>query len=356
MDTSGIVTFGISPQRNGYELPRSRALFDRLEEDLVALPGVTAAASSTTALLAGSVRMTSVVVEGFSAGPGTDDDSRYDEVGPGYFRALGIPVRAGREFTRTDAADAPKVAVVNEAFARKFGLGRDAVGKRMGIMGVDGPPLDIEIVGVVPDFNHSNLRTADAPIYFVPHRQGSRQRPGIMTFYVRSRQPPEQMMPAIRQVVGRHDPNLPVEDLRTMDEQVGGAMVRERLLGVLTGAFAALAVLVSAVGLYGVLAYAVSQRTPEIGLRMALGATRAGVRWMVLRHVGLIAAIGGALGLALALPLARAAQALLFGLEFADATVLAGATLALGLVALAAAYVPAARAARIDPMRALKYE
>jgi putative ABC transport system permease protein len=350
--TDGVVTFAISPQRNGYTSPRSAALFERLEDEIAALSGVTAVASSTTPLFSGDERATSAFVEGFDVGPDTDNDTRYDEIGAGYFRTLGMPLISGREFTRADSGNATKVVIVNERFARKFGLGREAVGKRMSSRT---PVLDLEIVGLVRDAKHSNLTDAAPPIYFVPHRQSNR-RPGFMTFYVRTAMDTAGLVAAIRQVVLRLDQNLPIETLRTMDEQMRGAMVPQRLMGVMTGAFAALATLVAAIGLYGVLAYTVAQRTPEIGLRMALGATRARVRWMVLRQVGLITAVGGVLGLASAMLVGRAAQALLFGLGFYDSAVLASSVVVLMLVALAAGFVPANRAARVDPMRALKYE
>ena len=290
-------------------------------------------------------------MEGFEVRPDTDHDTRYDEIGAGYFRTLGMPVIAGREFTRADSGNAARVAIVNEQFARKFGLGREAVGKRMSRAT---PALDLEIVGLVRDAKHSNLIDPVAPMYFVPHRQGSR-RPGFMTFFVRSANAPE-IMAAIRQVVLRHDGNLPIEGLRTMDEQLRGAMAPQRLMGVMTSAFAALATLIAAIGLYGVLAFTVAQRTPEIGLRMALGATRGRVRWMVLHQVGLITVVGGTIGLACAILAGRAAQALLFGLQFHDTVVIALSSVVLILVAFAAGFVPANRAARIDPMRALKYE
>ena len=351
--TDGVVTFGISPQRNGYTLPRSAALFDRLEEEIAALPGVTAVTSSTTPLLSGDVRVTDVFVEGFDVGPDADHGTRYDEIGPGYFRTLGVPLIAGREFTAADSENAARVAIVNEQFARKFGLAGEAVGKRMS-RGT--PALDLEIVGLVRDFKHSNLSDAAPPMYFVPHRQSNRRAGShdlLRSDVARRRRRP---CAAIRQVMRRLDPNLPIEGLRTMHDAMRGAMTPQRLMGVMTGAFAALATLVAAIGLYGVLAFTVAQRTSEIGLRMALGATRGGVRWMVLRQVGVIAMVGGTLGLASAILVGRAAQALLFGLQFHDPVVLASSIVVLVLVALAAGFVPANRAARVDPMRALKYE
>lgn len=177
-----------------------------------------------------------------------------------------------------------------------------------------------------------------------------------MTFYVRTAASAEGIAPAIREAVHRLDANLPVEEFRTMEGAMREATTRERLMSVMTGSFALLATLVAAIGLYGMLAYAVAQRTPEIGLRMALGATRARVRWMILRQVLAVAIIGGAVGLASAMLLGRAAQTLLFQLQFDDPVVLASSIAALIVVALAAGLLPAERAARVDPMSALKYE
>ncbi|MBA3295434.1 MAG: ABC transporter permease, partial [Acidobacteria bacterium] len=207
----GLVMFGISPQRNGYTAQRATALFERLQEEMAALPGVTAVASSTTPLLSGDERAESAFVEGFDVGPDTDNNTMYDEVGDGYFRTLGTPMIAGREFTRADSGNAAKVVIVNEQFARKFGLGRDAVGKRMSI---GTPALDLEIVGLVKNAQHSSLRHTASPMYFVPHRQSNR-RPGFMTFYVRTSLNTDELMMAIRRVVLRLDQNLPIEMLRT---------------------------------------------------------------------------------------------------------------------------------------------
>jgi len=353
LDVDGLVTFEISPERNAYLPERSALLVERLEDELSALPGVTAVSSAQASLLSGSGWWDSVRVEGFEVGPDTDNDTNYDEISPGYFHTLGIRLIAGREFTRADSLKAPKVAIVNEQFVKKFNLGRDAVGKRMSK--ARDAVLDTEIVGLVRDARLISVKGTVPPMVFLPHRQNALLR--AMTFYVRTSVDPEQTMAAIRKTVFGVDPQLPLEKLRTVHQQVRDeTMVLDRFMGVLTAAFAVLATLVAAIGLYGVLAFTIAQRTREIGLRKAFGATRARVRGMVLRQVGLMTVVGGTIGLACALALARTGQALLFELQFHDTRVVASAVIVLTLVALAAGFVPADRAARLDPMRALKYE
>ena len=189
-----LITFSLSPQRNGYTPERSALLFADLEEEFSALPGVSEVTSSTTALLSDNVRLTQVFVEGFDAGPNADRHTRYDEIGPKYFCTLGVSLVSGREFVPTDSENAARVAIVNQAFARKFGLGPRAVGKRLSR---DSSALDIEIVGVAKDFRHSNLSERPAPMFFVPHRQGTR-RPGLMTFFVRTRSNPQGLLTVLR--------------------------------------------------------------------------------------------------------------------------------------------------------------
>lgn len=356
IEAEGLVTFRISPQLSGYEPERSRALIERLGQELSSIPGVTGVASSTVPLLGNDNYGSDAVVEG-PAGTrvvpevvdGGGPTSYFNEVGPGYFRTLGIPLIAGREFTPNDVAETPNVAVVNEAFAEKFGLGRDAVGKRMGTRR-DGP-LDMQIIGLVANAKYSGVKPDVPPLFFTPNRQA-----GNLNFYVRSSLRPEEHLRSVREVMARLDPNLPVENLKTMSQQIRDNVVDDRFLTTLSAAFAALATVLAAVGLYGVLAYAVAQRTREIGVRMALGADGRRVRRMVLRQVARMFLIGGVIGTAGALALGRMARSLLFGIDAHDPVVIATAALTLALFALAAGYVPALRASRIVPMQALRYE
>jgi predicted permease len=346
-----VITFALSPELNGYSNARSQVLFQRTEAELRALPGVSAVTAADVGVLAGRNRSRSVSVEGFKKGPDTDDGSHLNEVGAGFFRALGIPLLAGREFTAADAGRSPRVAVVNEAFAKKFGLGRAAVGKHMSVYS---DKLDIEIVGLVKDAKYSEVKDAIPPVYFLPYLQDSTL--GALNFYVRTAQNPEALMRPVTALIAKLDPGLPVEGLKTLPQEVKERVFLDRMISTLSAAFAALATLLAAVGLYGVLAYTVAQRTREIGVRMALGADARRVRRMVIRQVGRMALAGGALGVGAALALGRAAGSLLFGLKGTDPAVMLLSAAVLGAVALGAGYLPALRASKVQPMQALRYE
>jgi predicted permease len=352
VDVENVVTFAISPRLNGYEPARSHQLFERVEEELAALPGVTGVTASMVPLMGGSSWGSDVNVEGFERGPDTDANARYNEIGPDYFSTLGIPLLAGREFTPADNAAGPPVAIVNETFAAKFGLGRDAIGRRMASGGND--ELNMEIVGLVKDAKYNEVKGDVPPVFFVPWRQD--EYLGGMAFYIRTAIDPAETMRSVPAVIARLDPNLPVQDLKTLPRQVRENVFLDRMIGMLSAAFAGLATLLAAVGLYGVLAYTVERRTREIGVRMALGANAAAVRRMVLRQVGWMLLIGGAVGIAASVALGRAAASLLFGMAGFDALVTAGAVAVLVAFALAAGYIPALRASRVDPLRALRYE
>lgn len=347
-----VVTFGISPELNGYEMDRARALFERVEEEMATVPGVTAVSASMVPLLSGSNWGSDVSVEGWERAPDTDSDAQYNIVGPEFFRTLGVPLLAGREFTLADRAGAPKVAIVNEAFVQKFGLGRDAVGKRMGAQGSD--ELNLEIIGIVRDAKYSEVKDEVPPLFFTPFRQ--HERIGAMTFYVRTAGDPQQLLRSVPKVIAGLDPSLPVENLKTLPQQVRENVFLDRIIGTLAAAFAALATLLAAIGLYGVLAYTVAQRTREIGIRMALGAGARQVRALVLGQVGRMMLVGEVIGIVAALGLGRVVASLLFGVEGNDPLVVALAAAVLAGVAFAAGYLPARRATRVDPMVALRAE
>ena len=353
MRTENVVMFSLAPSLNGYETPRTRDLFDRVEAELAAQPGVTGVSAASVAVFGGSSWGNNVMVEGFEAGPDTDRNSRFNRIGTEYFRTLEVPLVAGREFVASDVVETSKVVLVNESFARKFGLGRDAVSKRMGRGGLDAE-LDMEIVGIVRDMKYNDVKNPEQPVFFAPYRQEASV--GSMTFYARTSLSPGGLLRTIPTLVGRLDPNLPVTDLKTLPQQVRENVVLDRIISTLSAAFAVLATLLAAVGLYGVLAYTVAQRTREIGLRMALGADASRLRNMVLGQVGRMTVVGGAVGIAAALGLGRLAQSLLYEIDGTSPVVIGAAIMALGAVAFAAGFVPAHRASRINPMIALRYE
>ena len=354
LSTENMITFSVAPVLNGYEPERSAAFFQELRSELEAIPGVTQVSEGMVAVLAGNSWGSDVQVQGFdNEDPDLNRNSRLNHVGAGYFSTLRMPLVAGREFTASDGPDAPRVASVNVAFTRKFSLdGRNAGGMYMSSNGAD--ELDTQIIGVVQDAKYSEVKGDVPPVFFRPHMQDDEL--GFLVFYVRTSSDPAPVMEAIPGVVRRLAPNLPVRRLVRMEQVVRENVFVDRMIGTMASAFAVLATLLAAVGLYGVLAYTVQQRTREIGLRMALGAEGGRIVGMVLRQVGFMLLVGGVVGAAAAFGLGRMAESLLFGVEGADAAVLAGAVAMVAVVALAAGFVPALRASRVDPMEALRYE
>ncbi len=353
LQREGVISFRLSPYLNGYTPERAFALFDRVEADLVGLPGVIAVTASTIPVLADTRSTNNVTVEGFTAGPDADTNASVARIGANYFRTLGIPLMAGREFTHADRDGAPKVAIVNEAFARKFNLGSNPVGRRMTTGAGDNKPLDIEIVGLARDARYSEVKAAPPPQFYLPYRQSTADQ---LTFYARSASDAGPLRAAITALVARADANLPVERLRTIDEQIWDNVTTDRVLATLSSWFAGLATLLAAIGLYAVLAYAVAQRIREIGIRMALGARSADIWRLVFSQVGRIGVVGGAIGVAAAIGLGRLAQGLLFGMQGSNGAVLGAAVAAIAVVAGAAGALPARRASRIAPIVALRTE
>ncbi|MDP1891363.1 MAG: ABC transporter permease [Gemmatimonadaceae bacterium] len=356
----GISTFLVVPRRAGYDSARTVVLLTQVERELKALPGVSHVTGGMVPLMSGDNWGNSVKVQGYDCGPDVDCGSRFNEIGTDYFKTFGVALRAGREFTEADVVGAQRVAIINEAFAKKFNLGTDPVGK---FMGEGGPPLpgggandslNIQIIGLVPNVKYSDVKDSVPPVYYRPWRQDPNV--AALYYYVRSAVPPEQMLGTLRTVIKRIDPNLPVEELKTMEQQVKENVFLDRMISVLSSAFALLATVLAGVGLYGVLSYSVAQRTREIGVRMALGADSANVRGLVLRQVGWMVVIGGVVGIGFALGAGRAARSLLFELQGHDPLSFTIAVVLLAVIALGAGWIPARRAAMTDPMHALRYD
>jgi putative ABC transport system permease protein len=353
--TESLVTFTVAPELNGYSPQRSAELFDRTEQELGAQPGVVSVASSMVSLLSFSEYNYDVVVEGYEADPNVRTTAFYNFVGTGFLQTLGIQLLSGRDFSDADREGRPGVAIVNREFARRYRLGDDAVGKRIGLR--DGPgddTLDIEIVGLIADTAYSNAKQPPSPQIIVPRRQA--RATGFATFYVRTTQSPGDAFRTVRNVVAALDPNLPATGLRTVEQQVEENTSLDRLIATLAAALATGATLLAALGLYGVLSYTIAQRQREIGLRLALGADGRTVRGMVLRQVGWMAGIGMPVGLAAAIVLGLAASSLLFGLQATDVRSLLLSVGVLSCVLLGASYFPARRASRVDPVVALRAE
>ncbi len=353
LNTEKLVVFGVSPAMNGHAAGRTRQILETIENELSGFPGVAGVSTTRVRLVSGDASMSGFHLQGLPEDPELDTSAYYNFVGTDFLRTLGIPLLAGREFTRADIEGAAKVAIVNEAFLKKFKVGRDTVGMRMYRAG-RGTAFDIEIVGIAADSVYDEVKGKAEPLVLMPYRQD----PDVAGahFYVRTFGAEDQLLTAIPRVIREIDPTLPVAGLRTMAAQVNENVSLDRFVTLMSAAFAGLATLLAALGLYGVLAYTVTQRTREFGLRMALGADASSVRRLVLRQVGWMTALGSAIGLAAAVALGRVSESLLFQMNAQDPFVFATATAALVAVALSAGFIPARRASRVDPMTALRYE
>ena len=348
-----LLTFAVDPALNGYEPARRLAVLKRLQDDLAAEPGVKSVSLAEEPLMTHSDTSHTVKVEGYQAKEDEDMNPNFNGVGPGFFTTLGIPLLAGRDFTDTDLADAPKVVVVNEEFAHYFFGQESPLGRRFAY-GRRNAKFDVTIVGLVRDSKASSMREKKVRFVYVPYAQ--REAVGQMTFYLRSSVDPAALEGRVRAVVAQADAGLPVTDMKTMRAQIRESLFFERMVASLSAAFGLLATLLAAVGLYGVMSYAVALRTREIGIRVALGAERRTVLLMVLREVAVLALVGIAFGLPSGYGLGRLVESQLYGITARDPLTFGVATATLLLAALLAGYVPAARATRVDPLVALRYE
>ena len=351
--TGNLIQFNLNPRPAGLDPKRTHLFYDQLEARLNALPGVSRAGMANQGLLTGNEWDNSITIQGYVAKPGEDLDPHFNQVTPGYFQTLGIHLLAGRTFTIADTANSRLVAVVNESFAKRYFGASPAVGRMFGRGSDPGTPTDIEIIGVVNDTRYESLRNEiPREVYVCDAQQPATGK----TVYVRTQRDPDNAFASVRAVVHDLEPNLPVTGMKTLERQLDESLVTERLVATLSSVFGALATLLAIIGLYGVMAYMVTRRSREIGIRMALGALAGNVVWLVMREVLLLVGIGIAVGLPAAFAVTRLASSQLYGVSANDPFAMAAATLLLATVALLAGYIPARRAAAYDPVRVLRYE
>jgi predicted permease len=350
----------VDPRIAGYTYEKLAPLYRRIQGTLDALPGVSRSALALYTPLSGDNWSSDVAVSGFSPEQNKNRNSAWVSVTPGYFETMGIPLKSGRSLAPEDTLRPPRIAVVNEAFVREILGGEPPLGRRFGFD--EAHRGDWEIVGVVGDAKHSDPRDAATPTFFLPVTEALPEGQALVRsaylaeLVVRAPGDPAGVAAAVRQALRGVDPDLPVKGMTTMSEQLGDSLKQEELISVLSGIFAALALLLACLGLYGRMAYAVARRTSEIGLRMALGADRRSVLWIVVRETLVLVGLGIAIGLPAAAIAARWVRAQLFGIAPLDPPTLAVVTLLLATVAVLSGYVPARRAAAVDPMVALRTE
>jgi predicted permease len=360
-----LVGFNIDPSLNGYTPERAKIFYQQLTAGLNSIPGVKSVGLAAVRILEDNEWDSGLTVEGYN--PARPDDHAQpfmNMISPNYFATLGVPVISGRDFTLGDNRQVkngpnaddwtPTAVIINQKFARRYFAAQNPIGRHLGFGTDPGARTDMEIIGVVKDIKYTSLRDDIPEQAFIPYL-GS-HFVGNMTVYLRATLDPDQLMPAVRAKVRDLDPVLPVYGMRTTEVQISNSLTTERMIASLSTVFGFLATLLATIGLYGVMAYAVAQRRREIGIRMALGADRRKVIWMVMREVLLLVTVGVAVGVPAALALMRAVRTQLYGLTAHDPLTLALATTGLVSVACAAGYLPALRASHLDPMVALRYE
>jgi predicted permease len=358
-DIGNLVTFQLDPAKSDYKVPQVHQFYREVLAQIQATPGVTAAAYTWVPLLQGWAPTWHMRVEGHLAQDGEDMEVASNIVSPGYWRAMGVALIEGREFDDRDRFEPtelqkpPTVAIVNRSFARRFFGTQSAVGRHVGI-GDRARELGIQIVGVVEDSVHASPRTGLKPQVFFSFLQAN--APVAATFYVRTGTESSALFPALRGVVARLDSTLPIYDMKTLERQLDDTLSAERLIASLAVLFAALATVMAALGLYGVMAFSVAHRTKEIGLRAALGASPGSVLWLVMRDVFSLLGVGVLIGGPCAFLLSGYVASQLFGVTPTDVGTAAAAGATLAFVAVVAGMLPARLATTIDPAAALRHD
>jgi predicted permease len=345
-----LVTFQVSPAKSGYDVPRAVNFYRDLLESVRGLPGVRTAGFASVAVLHGDEWDNTMAVEGYEAKDGENMQAFMNSPSPGYFKTMGIPILEGRDFDVRDIHADSKVAIVNQTFARHFFGDSSALGKHVA-NGMKPPKLDIEIIGVVADSLYEGPREGVRRQVFVPNYGN-----GTNAFYVRTTSESKAMYAAIRDAIKKLDPSMPVYEMKTLETQLDETLLTERLIALLSAGFGLLATGLAVIGLYGVMAFVVTRRTKELGVRLALGARRSTVIWLVMKEVLILVAIGLVLGVPSAIGLGRFVSAQLYGIQGTDLRTAMAMVLFLSAIAAGAGMIPAHRASRIDPILALRFE
>jgi predicted permease len=353
--TSSLISFGIDPNLNGYSPAKATQLIRSIHEQIRNSPTTQTSAVASFQLLTGGSWNDPMTIQ-TNKRITTDRDVNLNAVSPGFFTTLGARIVAGRDFDERDFRPVGEAgrrsAIINESFANRYFEGRSPLGARICEGSGPNDEPNVEIIGVVADFSYRGLREESEQAYFAFFEGDA----GGGNFYVRVRGAPEAAFQSIRTIIHNADPALPITYLRTLDEQVSRSLRTERMLATLSGGFGMLALLLSLVGLYGVMSFVVTQRTREIGVRLALGATRASALWLVLRDALMMIIAGTAIALPCVWALGRLVESQLFAVKPTDPSAIAAATLLLAAAALGAALIPAYRAAALNPTDALRFE